>query len=58
LAAATKPAQSSPTLQHWFTEGFDTADLREAKATLDRSARRNAPLAGLNFFFWEMPNLL
>jgi len=24
---------------YWFTEGFDTADLREAKALLDQLAR-------------------
>jgi predicted ATPase len=27
----------------WFTEGFDTADLQEAKALLDTLAREEAP---------------
>jgi hypothetical protein len=33
-ASATKRAQCSRD-RNWFTEGFDTADLKEAKALLD-----------------------
>ena len=33
-ADAPKPATPSPRSIAWFTEGFDTADLKEAKALL------------------------
>jgi predicted ATPase len=36
-AAAPKPATSAP-VYGWFTEGFDTQDLKEAKALLDELA--------------------
>ena len=29
------PARCSPNIYGWFTEGFDTADLKDAKALLD-----------------------
>ena len=32
---ATKRARCSPTMYGWFTEGFDTADLKDAKALID-----------------------
>jgi hypothetical protein len=32
---ARKAARCSPDIYGWFTEGFDTADLKEAKALLD-----------------------
>jgi len=34
LAAATNGAML-PDIYNWFTEGFDTADLKDAKALLD-----------------------
>ena len=34
LAATPKSVQSSPKSDNWFTEGFDTADLKDAKALL------------------------
>ena len=34
-AVATRRARCSPTIYNWFTEGFDTADLKDAKALLD-----------------------
>jgi hypothetical protein len=37
-------------IYNWFTEGFDTADLKDAKVLLS-SARRNAPLAVPHIFF-------
>jgi len=37
-AAATKRARCSPEVYGWFTEGFDTADLKDAKALLDELA--------------------
>jgi hypothetical protein len=33
--AATRRARCSPKSTAWFTEGFDTADLKDAKALLD-----------------------
>jgi class 3 adenylate cyclase len=33
----------------WFTEGFDTSDLKEAKALLEALAARNSPIA-----FWRL----
>ena len=33
--AAQKPRQLLADVYGWFTEGFDTADLQEAKALLD-----------------------
>jgi hypothetical protein len=35
-------------IYHWFTKGFDTADLQEAKALLDALAYRNAGGHGLS----------
>ena len=37
-AGAPKPATSLAPVYGWFTEGFDTADLKEAKALLDQLA--------------------
>jgi hypothetical protein len=34
-AVATKRALCWPKIYNWFTEGFDTADLKEAKLLLD-----------------------
>ena len=33
---ATRRARWSPTIYGWFTEGFDTPDLKDAKALLDQ----------------------
>ena len=30
-----------PDIYNWFTEGFDTADLREAKALLEELGAKN-----------------
>ena len=38
-AVAMKPARCWPTIYNWFTEGFDTADLKDAKALLDELSR-------------------
>jgi len=32
------PARPAPPVYGWFTEGFDTRDLKEAKALLDALA--------------------
>ena len=37
----------------WFTEGFDTRDLKEAKALLDRAGGLRAPM----LYFFAMPAL-
>ena len=34
MANALKPVISSRPIYNWFTEGFDTLDLKEAKALL------------------------
>jgi hypothetical protein len=34
-ASATRAARCSPESTTWFAEGFDTADLKDAKALLD-----------------------
>ena len=33
----------------WFTEGFDTRDLKEAKALLEEFRRNNPPVRTENF---------
>jgi hypothetical protein len=35
LVASPSSRRTSPVVMAWFTEGFDTADLTEAKALLD-----------------------
>ena len=35
LVPEAHAARKSPAIFGWFTEGFDTADLKEAKALLD-----------------------
>jgi hypothetical protein len=37
----------------WFTDGFDSADLKDAKVLLDQLSVENAPLAGLTFFLGD-----
>jgi hypothetical protein len=37
-AAAAASAEAERRVYSWFTEGFDTADLKEAKALLDQLA--------------------
>jgi hypothetical protein len=37
-AAARRSPQSPASVHGWFTEGFDTADLKEAKALLEERA--------------------
>jgi hypothetical protein len=38
LENLTDPCSCTPRLYDWFTEGFDTRDLKEAKALLDEFA--------------------
>ena len=39
----------------WFTEGFDTADLQEARALLEELSRSNVPMAPYDSFSSALP---
>ena len=48
LTSQGRPKQASAMLAeiyNWFTEGFDTADLKDAKALLDELSAPKAPAA-------------
>jgi predicted ATPase len=52
-----KPQQARELLTpvyEWFTEGFDTRDLKEAKALLEELGRENAPPTSANIWPLEV----